>query len=216
MHDQLAASERNHRSRGFTLVEIMVVLAIIAAVVSILLPRIDNRNSQLKAAVRRFTVLARELHTRAKLKGATYRIAFDLKNGAESETPQKYWVEKSTQEVILSEKTEQEFQQKLKDLSSFDKKPSDLYGFSPDPTILKGPQELKKPLKFLQVEKKGFKEPFKQGMAYVYFFPQGLSETALIQLKASDKLQWTIAIEPLTGHADIVTRLITLKELTQP
>jgi general secretion pathway protein H len=209
-------SER--RAAGFTLIEIMVVVAIIAAVVSILLPRIDNKNNQLKAAVRRFTTLSRELHTRAKLKGATYRLAFDLKEGADAVDQQQYWVERSNQEVTVSEKADEELKQQLKDASKDEKekKQKDPNGFELDPTIFRGPQEFKKPLKVLLVEKRGYKEPIKTGMAYIYFFPQGMSEMALFQIKADDNLQWTIAIEPLTGRADLLTKLISLKDLQAP
>jgi general secretion pathway protein H len=200
-------------SKGFTLVEIMVVVAIIAAVVAILLPRIDNRNNKLKAAVRRFTTLCREVHIRAKLKGSIYRIAFDLKSGAESTDAQRFWVEKSNQAVILSEKQEQEYRAAIKDRRAQDEKPKDPYGFEPDTSVLKTPQVIESPLRILLVEKRGYKEPFTTGMAYIYFFPQGMSEMALVQLKASDKLQWTLAVEPLTGRADLVTQLLTLKDL---
>lgn len=192
-----------------------MVVAIIAAVVSIVLPRIDNRNNTMKAAVRRFSVISKELHTRAKLKGATYRLALDLKDGAESDQVQTYWVERSNQVVVLSEKEEKEFQAELKDRRKDDPKIKDPNGFDPDPSVLKGKQELKKPLKFIRVEKKGYKEPFTQGVAYIYFFPQGLSEEAIIQIRASEKLQWSLAINPLTGHTDVVTRPLTLKELTE-
>lgn len=194
----------------------MVVVAIIAGVIGLLLPRIDNRNNKIKATVRRFTVLARELHTRAKLKGATYRLAIDLGESPESPEQQKYWVEKSTQSVVLSEKDEKELRDELRNRASQkgEPKPKDPYGFDLDPTIIKEPQELPKPVRFLMVEKKGYKEPFTQGIAYIYFFPQGLSETAIIQIKSGESLQWTLAIEPLTGRADLVTQLLRIKDLT--
>ncbi len=197
----------------------MVVIAIIGAVVAILLPRIDNKNNQLKAAVRRFTVLSRELHTRARLKGATYRLVFDLKDGVDAiEVQQQYWVERSNQEVTVSEKADQELKEQLKNQSKDEKeKPQkDPNGFELDPTIFRGPQDFKKPLRVILVEKRGYKDPIRTGLAYVYFFPQGMSEMALFQLKADDKLQWTIAIEPLTGRADILTSLVSLKELQAP
>ncbi len=202
-------------TKGFTLVEIMVVVAIIAAVVAILIPRIDNKNNKMKAAVRRFSALTRELHTRAKLKGTTYRLAIDLKDGSETQTTQQYWVERSNATVILSEKDEKAFKDDLKNLRQDEKKPKDLYGFELDSTIIKGVQEIKVPLRIISVEKKGYKDIFNSGLAYIYFFPQGLSEEAIIQLKAGENLQWSLAVQPLTGKSDVVSRLITLKDLIQ-
>jgi general secretion pathway protein H len=205
---------RNTATKGFTLIEIMVVLAIMAALVAVLLPRIDNRNNKLKGAVRAFSTLCRRVHVETKLKGAVYRIALNLGNGADTDSVQSFWVEKSNQQVILSEKQEQEYRDALKDRRKDEERPKDPYGFEPDVTLFKKPQQLERPLRILMVEKRGYKESFTQGMAYIYFFPQGMSEMAVIQLQAGERLQWTIAIEPLTGRADIVTQLLTLKDLS--
>ena len=63
---------------GFTLIEIMITIAIMAFVVAMVLPKINNKNNDLRATVRRFTVLNRELRNRAQLQNATYRIAIDM------------------------------------------------------------------------------------------------------------------------------------------
>src|SRR3712207_3526225 len=96
-------------SKGFTLIEVMIVIAIIAGTITLAMPYINNRNAQTKAFVREMTVLSRELHTRAKLNGAAYRLVIELPEpgrSPEDTPPGKYWVEKSNSKVVLTEREE--------------------------------------------------------------------------------------------------------------
>jgi general secretion pathway protein H len=46
------------------------------------------------------------------------------------------------------------------------------------------------------------REPADKGVAYLYFFPQGFTEKALVYVKQGDNV-WTLAVSPLTGKVDI-------------
>lgn len=201
--------------RGFTLIEVMVVLAIIAGIVALVLPRIGNRNNQMKAVVRKMSVLSRELHTRARLNGATYRLVIDMKQGADSADAQTYAVEKSTQKILLNPKEEEILKKELSKAATSGDEISEgsKDGFEPDPKVLKKPVELPGVLKFVSVEKVGFKQPVTTGKVYITYFPQGLGEEAVIHLKAGENLNWTIAIHPLTGEAEVATRFVSLDEV---
>ena len=72
---------------GFTLIELMVVLAIVGGVVALSMPYLTNRNSQTKAVLRELSVFSRELHTRAKLQGVVYRLVIDMGVDKEGATP---------------------------------------------------------------------------------------------------------------------------------
>src|SRR5262245_35818370 len=69
---------RNSKASGFTLIELMVVVAIIAGVAVLAMPYMNNRSPGTKRFLREFTVLSRELHTRAKLNGVIYRLVIDM------------------------------------------------------------------------------------------------------------------------------------------
>ena len=63
------------------------------------------------------------------------------------------------------------------------------------------------------VEINGRSKEFTEGRAYVHFFPQGLSDEAVIKLGDRKNQHWSIVIHPLTGAAEIFNRSVTLKEL---
>lgn len=209
-------SPRNS-SRGFTLLEVMVTVAIIAGVVTLVLPRINTKGNKAKSHIRKLSTLSKELRTRAKLNGSVYRLVIDMKDGENSDQNQTYWVERSNQKTLISEKELQEMEQQRKDgklEKDKDGKPKPIPGgFEPDTQILKSVQELPSGLKFSELEKANSEKPIVSGRAYIHFFPQGLVEEAALHLKISDDNQWTISFEPLTGKADVVSSYVKLSEL---
>jgi hypothetical protein len=62
-------------------------------------PKCHQQNNKMKAAVRRFSVLTKEIRTHAKLYGTSYRIAFEL--GLRPDDPQTYWIEKANYAVLI-------------------------------------------------------------------------------------------------------------------
>ncbi|MBK9038203.1 MAG: type II secretion system protein [Bdellovibrionales bacterium] len=202
---------RRHQHRddaGFTLIEVMIVVAIMASIVVMVLPRIGNKNNQLKEVIRRFTVLSREIRHRARLENATYRIVIDMKDGAESGKSQhEYWIEKSSSRVLLS-KSDRSDEEKDKDGN-----PIDTDGFAFDETILKKKQILPSPLWFEDVEISGSDRPFNSGRAFIHFFPEGLVQEAAVHFRIAEGETWTFVINPLTGKGDVVTKRLELKEV---
>lgn len=213
---------RQNGQKGMTLLEIMIVLAIIAGVVALVIPRIGNQNNQMKAAVRRFLVLSKQLQSTARLQGASYRIAIDLKDRPEDE--QEYWIEKSNSSVLLPEdkniliEAEKQAQREREQDPEAAKNPS-TEGFTTDDGILSGKQKLPRGLRFDSIEIAGLDRPVETGIVYIHYFSQGLVEEAAIHLKYGEKdgdgLHWTIAIHPLTGRADIITEEVSLREIQQ-
>jgi prepilin-type N-terminal cleavage/methylation domain-containing protein len=212
----------NQCQSGFTLLEIMIVLAIITGMIALIMPRIGNQNNQMKAAVRRMTVLSKQLQATARLQGASFRIAFDLKERPEDE--QEYWIEKSNSSVLLPEDKNilvDEQNRKKREEEGDTQSPGDpsTEGFTPDNGILEGRQKLPNNLRFDSIEVVGLDRPIETGMAYIHYHAQGLVEEAAIHIKYGDKnndgLEWTIAIHPLTGRADIITENVSLEEIRQ-
>lgn len=197
---------------GFTLIELMVVVAIIAATVTMVIPRIGNRNNQIKATLRELTVLSRQLHMKAKLSGATYRLVIDLKDGAQGKSTQMFWVERSNGETLVradAEKREEEAEKERKNGGK--PPPSD---FSVDPSVIK-PKELPYGLNFEKVELSRLDEPISRGRAYIHYLPQGLVEESAIHLKSSRGQNWTMSIHPLTGKAELIMDSMSLKDIKQ-
>lgn len=195
---------------GFTLIELLVVLAIMSAVVALSVSRINNRNTELRATVRKLSVLSREIHTHARLQGATYRLVINIPE--DSNEPHSYWVESSHQKILLP-KDRTDIRQPPPESDEEDT--TSLKGFQVDNRILRRPQELPSYLEFSSVEIGGYEQPLTEGLIYIHYFPQGLVEEAAIYISAGPNLNWTLAIHPLTGKADIIPNHLSLKEIRE-
>ncbi|MEO0336833.1 MAG: hypothetical protein AAF202_10580 [Pseudomonadota bacterium] len=189
------------------------------AALTLIGPSVTNKNNKMKAAVRRFSVLTKEVRTHAKLYGTSYRIAFDL--GIREDDPQTYWIEKANYAVLIPGDKKQFLEDQNTAERARDenqgKSPSTA-GFSEDDRLLKGKQELPGGLRFKEIEVEGLEEAIDNGLAYIHFHPQGLVEETAIHLQygeGSDALKWTIAIHPLTGRADVITDEVSLREIKE-
>lgn len=200
-------------ARGLTLIELMVVVAIIAGVSMLGMPYITNRNSGNKRFLREFTVLSRELHTHAKLKGVIYRLVIDMgEPGDGLQKPvHRYWVEASNGKFIMSEKDEEETAERLK--SGDKEKAKDPKGFTMDTSVLKEPRQLPPDLKFEKVELTRLKNPVTQGRAFIHYLPQGLTDEAAIHIKGDRGQSFTVSIHPLTGKAELIDKTVLLKDM---
>lgn len=195
--------------RGFTLIEVMIVMAIIAGILAVGAPRLFNTSAQMRSAVRRMAVMTREVRNLARLSNSTMRIAVSMND----EKGHSYWIEAAPGNVtLLTAEQERELEQ-MTSLRRDEEKPKN--EFSMDTRILKSPERLPRGLYFENVEVSSRPEPVSSGAAFVHFFPQGLSEAAAIHLTDRNNRYWTITINPLTGRADVFERKVELKEIQQ-
>ncbi|MGZ3691806.1 MAG: prepilin-type N-terminal cleavage/methylation domain-containing protein [Pseudobdellovibrio sp.] len=197
--------------KGFSLLEISVVLAIIGAIIALIAPRIVDKRSDTRRVFRDFMIAGKDLKSRAKLTGSTYRLAFDL-----TEKTQSWWVEKSTKLVLLDKAKIEAAQQAQKDAANGKKDesppPPD---FQVDTTIFKSKQILPDGYKFKQVESGTVDLVYTEGLAYIHFFPQGLIESSALQIEDPKKNIWTLVYNPLTGAMDIIPEAKQLKDLSR-
>ncbi|NJM10261.1 MAG: type II secretion system protein, partial [Bdellovibrionaceae bacterium] len=73
--------------------------------------------------------------------------------------------------------------------------------------------ELPAGIRFEKVELSRLKSPVTEGRAFIHYLPQGLVDEAAIHIKGSGAQAWTIAIHPLTGKAELISKPVALKEL---
>lgn len=196
----------------------MVVIAIVGGLVAMAMPYVSNRNTNAKKFLRQIVVLSRDLHTKAKLHGVTYRIVFDLGDEKDRVREQKYWVEKSNAKVFLRENEEEEELKRMQELRE-DPENAELKkggkGFEMDPAYNKEPKEVPSGMIFDRIELARLKEPVRSGRAYIHYMPEGLVDEAALQLKGEGTQAWTISIHPLTGKAELTAKPVSLKELKQ-
>jgi len=188
------------RPQGFSLLEILIVLGILAALAAFAIPRINFKQGNLKSALRQLGVLSREVRQMARIKQATYRIVFDL-----GSNPVKYWVEYSSQPVTLKSR---EFGSSAGDDSS------ETSAFSKDEQLLKSDKTLPPGITIEAIETNSYPSPQSAGMAYIYYWPTGLTDAAVIRLKnLSSGKSLSIVIQPLTGRAEFFEQEIQIQDI---
>lgn len=191
--------------RGFTLIEVMVVLGILAALVAVGAPRLFKKEGNIKTTARSMIVVVKEIRNRARLFNATYRLAIRM-----DKDEQSYWIEKGNGPVLVDPiKLKEEF-------DNPEKKPEEGAPpplFQVDKTMLKEPKKLTGKLKFVQVETANMTEPMSSGTAYIHFFPQGMLEASAVQITDGRKNTWTLVFNPLTGQTDIIEKAVSLKSV---
>ncbi len=187
-----------------------MVLAIISAIVGLALPKIGNRNNEIKAEVRKISTLTRQIRSQARMQNVTYRLVLDL--GIGENKGHSYWVERANKEILLTEDREKEYL-KLLETRDTEETQGDPTGFAADSSILKSPKKLPQDMVFENIELPGYSKPLTAGKVYIHFFPSGRVEEAAIHLKLGE-FQWTLVIHPLTGKTDIASQYVTLKDIT--
>lgn len=195
-------------TRGFTLIEVMIVIAIIAGVLAIGAPRMFNTKNQMRSAVRKMAVVTRDIRNVARLKNSTVRLVIRMSE----EKGHAYWVESAQGNVRLLSQEQEEELDKLTDLQR--EEMAEKNKFQPETSIVKNPVTLPRGMFFESVEYASRKDAVTEGTTYIHFFSQGLSEEAAIHLTDKKGLNWTITIHPLTGRAEVYERNVSLKELT--
>ncbi len=208
------------RSNGFTLLEIVIVVAIIAFVASIAIPKLGGRKNQMRAVVRKIGVLTREIKYNSKLQNATFRMAFrvvdkDARDADGNGVKSEFWIEKAPGSVVLGQDMSEEELQDLVDEQDSEeaKSPKPATAFVMDTRILKKPETLPDGMRFDRIEIAKLGKPVTSGVAYIYFLPEGYVDEAAIHLTADEKLHWTVAIAPLTGRADVLDGDVPLDDL---
>lgn len=187
--------------RGFTLLEIMIVLGILAGLMALAIPKLQSNKNKIKTVVRQFGALTKEVRNSARLKRMTYRIAFKFGK------PSKYWIEAAAGNAVVLSKESREALDRL----SEKERPADPFQKVDKPIK---ERELDSGLSWKSIETAGNELPVEDGVAYIYYSPEGLVEKSIIQIQSEKGQVWSFVINPLTGHLEFVESAISLKDLT--
>ncbi len=188
----LRANKRHPFSSGFTLVEVLLVLAIIAMVMAVGLPAISRVTVyRLNATTRQFVGLIRTIRNDAILLNLTHRLAINLEK-------RTYWVENQTRGGLLTENsTEGQVSKK----NSKEPPPSN-FGlaekYSKEPRVMPGGIEFTSIYK----EREGTRI---DGIVYIHFFPNGINDSAILHIarEGSPETTTSLVIRPTSGKVDM-------------
>ncbi len=211
--------------RGLTLVEILVVIALIALLSGAIVYGSGMfASSRERAAAMLIMGGVRVGLTRANATGNPVRMVFDLDNNRvmleETTSPMLRVKEEGESTGAGAEpKTEAEKQARADAERIMEGprvprptfKPVKQFGFDSDDPA-KG-RSLGKDIRFIEVQTEHDGQPRKDGRAYLYFWPGGGTERAVVQIQRSDNDEGlTVMVSPLTGRPRIKRGQVDLEE----
>lgn len=213
------------RRRGLTLVEVLITIALAAVLTgAIVFGSGMFSSSRERAAATLIVTGVRIGITRASGTGKPTRMVFDLDKD-------RVLLEEASGSVMLRQKDEDESTgagaEAATDIEKEAReeaerildgpraprprfKPIKQIGFNDESA---NGRELGKGIEFRQVHTEHDGQPRTSGRAYLYFWPGGLTERAVVQLKRSDGGEGlSIVVSPLTGRAKIEKGRVELPE----
>lgn len=223
---------------GFTLIEIMVAFAIVALITAASIQGLRSlRKADLRQASTELSGAMRYLFDRASTTGKIHRIVIDMETRmywAEVSDDRFYIPREETQEQLREredkEAAEDEEEAKKRERaereaesgkgsganSSFDLSKLEVADFRPKRARFAAFKDLAlKPVKLKKVRVRSVytprvTDPLSTGRAYVYFFPLGQTEPAIITLTDvdSDETIYSLVVHPITGRVRIYNQEI--------
>lgn len=209
---------------GFTLLEIIVVLAVIGLVMGSAVRGFRSLvKSDLRAGAAQVSGMMRFLFDRASTTGRMHRLVIDLaQNQVWAEmSDDRYFIPRE-RETDLSREMDAEKEKKRDDAEkkqqeSMAASPAAAaqlqlmpQAFEPKRARFASFKETKlrpvalKTVKLIDVYTPRLAEPITKGRAYIYFFPMGQTEPAMIHLgDKKGELVYTLVVHPLTGRVRI-------------
>lgn len=216
-------------SAGFTMVETTIVIAIFALAATVIVPAFGNVTmAELRTSASKLSGAIRSTYDTACLTGQTHRMVLDLGSKAikVAATEQVLNFEPGSNVLAEASKVNQnineiaalaeEVAKNLEPLGGVDAPVpalGALFGvnklagagvdsqeaFTADELAL----ELSPSVRILDVWIQGMDEPVRTGQAYLYFFPHGYTQDALIHLEDEDGRVFTVKVSALTGRTRI-------------
>ena len=212
--------------RGFTLLEIIVSIAVISLILGVAISRMDTMLEwDMKKASSKLASTMRYLYNKAATEGLYIKLVLDFEE-------QVYWVEATSDPFVMSTGEEEV---RAKRGGFFDKKPEEGeeaqaaegetgeegseedYAIKPKKaTFSKVDSYLLKPTKlpgtvfFKDVYVEHERGVVDSGKAEIYFFPNGMVEHAVVNLRDDDdETHYSVETNPISGRANIEARYRT-------
>jgi general secretion pathway protein H len=221
--------------RGLTLIEISIALAIAAVLFAAVAMGIGAlTGAKAKSSATELAGVIRSLYDSAALSGKTCRLVFEIPD-AKKEEPTRYHAECAAGGVTTSRDRDEALRQDAKEredksrgggrderrnytrsdsstpsaqelMAQEKERVEETSRFSSYTAEEVGPRELPQGVA-VSVWTRQQREPVESGVAYLYFFPQGYTEKAMVYLRQGDNV-WTLDVSPLTGKVQVVAEAL--------
>ncbi|MEI6092992.1 MAG: prepilin-type N-terminal cleavage/methylation domain-containing protein [bacterium] len=197
-----------NKKKAFTLIEILIVLAIVGMIIGIGIPQVQRVfRTNLKSSAAKLSGLIRFAYDSSVVKGITHRIVFDFDK-------RSYKLEVSPKGDLISldnEKAKKDAElKKSLDQDKESEKPPTFYPYEGE-----AGKEMVLPsgIIFDSIENISIKRKITSEIAYLYFFPQGMTENVIIRLKSEkgEAGYYSIKVNPANARAKIEGRYIEEK-----
>jgi prepilin-type N-terminal cleavage/methylation domain-containing protein len=206
----LLTRDRRENHSGFTLIELMVVVALIALISVMALPSISSYfQVSLNSTTRELASTIREAYQTTLITGKLHRVVYDLKAG-------QYWVESGPNTATLDTKESREREERRKRLRFGGKPAEDQPAFSIDKSVTSKKKTLPRGVTFEDVVTEQNQEPQTAetaGTAYTHIFPNGLTEQTIIHLTDTSKHHSSLSVTPLLGRTDVYDNYMKPEEV---
>jgi len=195
----LAQPEVAHIRSGFTLVEILMVIALLALLATSVLPRVGSVfRVNVQSSVRRYAAMVRYAYDQSVLTGRVHRIILDMDKqswGVEVAEPGALPLDRSKQGVLAEGIREDD---RVTSEPSFKKVTGNLVDSFPSG------------VQIVQVEswRLGKGKVATKGEIGIYAFPNGYIDESTVTLAESGKengQRFTVTTQPLTGRIKVET-----------
>ncbi|HXW60427.1 MAG TPA: prepilin-type N-terminal cleavage/methylation domain-containing protein [Myxococcota bacterium] len=192
-------------ARGFSLLELLIVVLLLAGVMAIIIPSINSLSgTKVKEQVMRIAGLTNEVYAKAAVSGITHRINFDLENNT-------YWVEQREGEISAKapdlgyDELIVQLRAKEKNFGK-EKRPEFVPKYKAVEGFLGEKYNMPKGLALYGAWTDQMKDVARTGVVSIYFFSGGYTQTSFVSVAEKgdehDSAMY-IALSPLTGAASI-------------
>lgn len=187
---------------GFTLIEVMVVVVIMAVVTVAVAVGVGNiRGASVQSESGKLAIAVRYLYNLSVLSGHNHRLVIDMDTAT-------YWAEEQTsadpcESFLLPGDDDDANPRGKKDKTEANAPGPQNSGFQTTTSQLLAKHTLDKGLKLAGVMTSHQTQLQETGQAYVYFFPNGTTENALLYVEGDPEDVMTVEVLALQGTAKV-------------